>query len=345
MKRFSCYLSLVAFWVVLGTSPLAWGQKSGSQGASEARNPDQAKDATATDSKSPSAANKENKQNDNKQNDKAKDDKAKQDEPKFVRLVRNEKGEVTALQTAIVRYVPKDPNREGLQVDLVGAVHIGEKPYYEELNNRFEKYDSLLYELVADEGTKIQKGDTSSRHPIGALQNGMKDLLGLEHQLACVDYNKKNFVHADMSPSEFAKSMENRGESIWSMIFDILVASIEQQSKGKNRLNQYEILFALFDKDRANSLKRILAEQFEKMESFTAALNGPKGSTILTERNKTALAVLKKRIEAGDKKLGIYYGAAHLADMEKRLSDDFGLKRSEEQWVTAWSIKPKAPQK
>ncbi len=271
--------------------------------------------------------------------------KAKPDEPKFLRLVRNEQGEVTEMQTAIVRYVPKEPGREGLQVDLVGAVHIAEKPYYEDLNKRFEKYDSLLYELVAPEGTKIKKGETSSRHPIGALQNGMKDLLGLEHQLACVDYTKKNFVHADMSPDEFSKSMADRGESIWTMVFSLMAAGMAQQGPGKGQANEFEILFALFDKDRANSLKRILAEQFEQMEALSLALNGPKGSTILTERNKTALAVLKKKIDGGDKKLAVFYGAAHLPDMEKRLAEDFGLKRAEEQWVTAWTIKPKAAKK
>ena len=32
------------------------------------------------------------------------------------------------------------------------------------------------------------------------LQNGMKDMLELEHQLQHIDYHKDNFVHADMSP-------------------------------------------------------------------------------------------------------------------------------------------------
>ena len=266
---------------------------------------------------------------------------AKADEPpKFLRLVRDDKGDVTAMQTAVVRYVPKEAGREGLQVELVGAVHIGEKAYYDELNKLFEGYDSLLYELVAKEGTKIPKGETSSRHPIGALQNGMKDLLGLEHQLACIDYNKKNFVHADMSPDQFEKAMVDRGESIWTMVFRAVGAGMAKESKGGST-SEFDILLALFDKDRSTVLKRILAEQFEDMDEMTAAFNGPDGSAILTERNKTALAVLKKEIEGGKKKIGVFYGAAHLPDMDKRLNEDFGLKRADEKWVTAWTIKPK----
>ena len=64
------------------------------------------------------------------------------------------------------------------------------------------------------------------------------------------------------------------------------------------------------------------------------------GSVILTERNKVALEVLKKRLEKGDKKIGIFYGAAHLADMEERLIGEFGLKKGKTVWNDAWSMKP-----
>jgi len=36
-------------------------------------------------------------------------------------------------------------NDQGVTVHLVGAVHIGDKKYYEELNKDFEGYDALLY--------------------------------------------------------------------------------------------------------------------------------------------------------------------------------------------------------
>ncbi|HZZ70700.1 MAG TPA: hypothetical protein VFE24_00495 [Pirellulales bacterium] len=263
-------------------------------------------------------------------------------ETKFIRLVRNDKGDVTAMQTAVVSYVPKDKSQAGLQVDLVGAVHVADKAYYEQLNKLFEKYDVVCYELVAPEGTKIQKGETSSRHPIGALQNGMKDMLGLEHQLSCIDYNAKNFVHADMSPDEFSKTMADRGETIWTMIFRAMGSGMAQQSnRGGNGPSEIDILMALFDHDRADALKRVVAEQFEDMEGMSSAFNGPDGSAILTERNKKALEVLKKEIDGGKKKIAIFYGAAHLPDMEKRLEKEFDLKRADEKWLTAWDIKPK----
>src|SRR3954454_22896760 len=85
---------------------------------------------------------------------KAADDKAAKhgkDEHKFIRLTRDAHGDPQAMETCIVHYVPaKEGDRPGLSVDLIGAVHVGEKSYYDQLNKAFEKYDALLFELVAD---------------------------------------------------------------------------------------------------------------------------------------------------------------------------------------------------
>ena len=80
---------------------------------------------------------------------------AEKDEPKFIRVRRSDKGKPLAMETSVVRYV--SPERPGVKVDLVGAIHIGDKSYYDELNKLFDSYDVVLYELVAPEGTKIPK--------------------------------------------------------------------------------------------------------------------------------------------------------------------------------------------
>ena len=66
------------------------------------------------------------------------------------------------LETSITRYELKNADGKTVTVDLIGAVHVGEKEYYEALNKRFEQYDSMLYELVAPEGTVIPKGGRAS---------------------------------------------------------------------------------------------------------------------------------------------------------------------------------------
>lgn len=266
----------------------------------------------------------------------------KKDEAKenFIRVARNEKGAALSMDTAIARYVSADGKRPEVIVDLIGAVHIGEKGYYDELNTKFEDYEVLLYELVAPPNTKIPKGAKGgSAHPIAALQKGMQSMLGLEHQLECIDYTKNNFVHADMSPDEFAKSMKDRGESFGQMFFRAIGSGMAQQATGKQGTSDFEMLSALFAKNRAQKLRNAMAGQFENMESQIMMFDGPDGSTILTERNRKAFEVLKAQIEAGKKKIGVFYGAAHLPDMDKRLLADFGMKRHGElSWVKAWSL-------
>ena len=266
---------------------------------------------------------------------------------RFMRVRRNDKGNPVAMETAVTAYVSANDSKPGVSVDLIGAVHVGEKSYYDQLNQLFDTYDVVLYELVAPQGTVVNKDARTkgaSTHPIGLLQDGMKSMLGLEHQLDCIDYTKKNFIHADMSPDEFNKSMADRGESFMKMFLKMMGQGMAQQQKGDGG-GDAALLMALFSRDRNLKLKIAMAEQLENAESQLDVLGGPEGSTIISERNKKALEVLTKELAAGKKKIGIFYGAGHFADMQDRLLKDFELKRSSEKWLIAWSLEKAAPKK
>lgn len=263
----------------------------------------------------------------------------------WVRLLRNDDDELIALQTAIIRYVPRNQNgtvtENGVSVDLVGAIHVGDRAYYRELNRRFEQYDALLYELVAPDGTVVPLGrGTSNAHPVGALQNSMKRMLELEHQLEQIDYTRANFFHADMSPDEFADSMKIRDEGFMQMYFRLLGQSIGRQSKlaAKGEASDLQMLAALFTADRARQLKSALAKQLAEMETLFLDLGGVKGSTLISERNKVALEVLREKIAAGKRRLGIFYGVGHLSDMDQRLREDFDMEPVSITWLTAWDL-------
>ncbi len=263
---------------------------------------------------------------------------ADNDDDKFLRVTRDDDGNPLSLDTAVVSYIAAMGGNKGLRVDLVGAVHVGEKSYYEALNGLFNEYDVVLYELVAPEGTRIEKGaKADSRHPLGMMQGGMKDMLKLEHQLEQVDYTKENFVHADMSPEDFAKSMKDRGESFLGMFFRAMGQGMAQQSK-ENQVSDADILIALFSRDRDLKLKQLMATQFEDLETAMTAFSGPDGSTIIHERNNVALAVLGEQIKAGKKKIAVFYGAGHLPDMHEKLEKDFQLTRDNVRWLPAWKL-------
>ena len=271
-------------------------------------------------------------------------DDAERPGAKWVRLLKSAAGDPLAMQTAIVRYVKPGKHADAgapVTVDLIGAIHVGDEEYYRRLNKRFEDYDALLYELVAPEGAVIEKGrGTSNAHPVGALQNGLKSFLDLEHQLEHIDYTQKNFVHADMSPEQFSQTMKDRGESFMQMYFRLMGQELARQSQQQAQGTQFELFAAFFSSDRNRRLKIALANQFEDMEAMLAGFGGPDGSTIITERNRVALEVLSRQINEGKRKLGVFYGAGHLADMDKRLREEFGLEPVKVTWLDAWNLRP-----
>lgn len=259
-------------------------------------------------------------------------------QPLFLRIVRDEGNYLEAMETAITQYVRRLPNGKSIHVDLVGAVHVADREYFDKLNQLFTKYDALLYELVAPASARIPKGESRESSGVSMLQSGLVDLLDLDFQLECIDYTKKNFVHADMSPKEFTKSMADRGESVAQLVFQIIAEAAANPNPSVHGPTDIDLLAAFFAPDRAMRLKRILAEQFQNMESMITVLQGPKGSTLLTERNAKALQVMEREIRGGKNKLGIFYGVAHLAHLHQCLTQELGFELRSQSWLVAWKL-------
>jgi len=257
----------------------------------------------------------------------------------FMRVRKNSAGKPEALETSVTRYETVNAAGEPVIVDLIGVVHIGEKDYYQELNKHFVKYDALLYELVAPEGTRIPKGgrgEGDGLNPLAAMQMGMKSMLELEFQLEHIDYTPDNFIHADMSPEEFMESMKKNDESFGKLLLE----AIGQGMKGETRtdVSSGDLLAAMFSKNPAMKLRRTMAQQMRDMEGGMAIFEGREGSTIIDHRNAKALEVMKREIANGKKRVAIFYGAGHLPDMERRLMSDFQMKRGGQFWLTAWKL-------
>jgi len=259
----------------------------------------------------------------------------------FVRVSHDSKGKPISLDTAITRVV----SSQGWTVDLVGAVHLGEKEYYDRLNSDFRAYDAVLYELIADSSPGQKPipvaGDTSN--PLSALQSGLCKMLGLQFQLDWIDYRPTNFIHADISPDEFAKSMEKRHESMGQMLLRILKASAADSSTteedpGKDLDLIGIMLHGPSPKDR-HILRLMMADSFTNLDQLNDILNGPNGSTLLHTRNDKALKVLRREIQAGKRHLAIFYGAAHMPDMLAKLRKDPAVKLGGQRWLFSWDLK------
>jgi len=272
----------------------------------------------------------------------------KKPEPsKFLRIQRDEKKQPAVLETATVRYVPASGEGD-LVVDLIGVVHIGEKDYYQKLNKQFEQYDVLLYELVAPQGARPPKGGKKDNdNPLGMIQKMAKMVLQLDSQLEVVDYTKKNFVHADMSPEEMMEAIKKRGDDGLTLTLGILGDVLRQQNKEKMKgkdqpkdpLPDIDLADLLLDPDAPVKLKRMMAQQFEDLDDPDGGLGKTVGVILIEDRNKAAMKVFQKEMAKGKKKIGIFYGAAHMPDFEKRLREDYGLKKKSEEWLPAWDLR------
>jgi len=257
--------------------------------------------------------------------------------PEFIRIQRNENRDPVALQTAIAKYVPAG-GEKGAEIDLVAVVHIGEQAYYERLNKEFEKYDALLYELVAPEGNKPPKGgEMKSDNPLAMLQQGMTFFLGLEHQLEVVDYRKSNFIHADLSPEGMKKAMKERGDDEMTIILGVIADLLRKRNLDADKPEPQAPDISLTDLLNPKKFKRIMAQQFEDAGG-DVSLGGTINRLLVEDRNKACIKVLQQQLTAGKKKIAIFYGAAHMPDFDKRLKEDFGMKRTESEWITAWNL-------
>jgi hypothetical protein len=262
----------------------------------------------------------------------------------FIRVEQNEKA--TELQTAVVRFTKGDAS-----VELVGAIHIADKKYYHALNTRFTGYDALLWEGIgngkpaapaeireeeavteelAPEAMPVpkKKGKLDGLH--GAYEAGAK-WLDLAYQMKEIDYTRANFVHADLSIEEFTALQEQRGESLLGFV---LKAGLEADSKGVKQPSTFKLLTSLI-RGSKNGLKRELVHTLGAGDDQVAGLAGE--SVIISDRNAKCLEVLAREVEAGKKKLGIFYGAAHFPDMVKRLVEA-GWVQTGTEWMTAWDI-------
>lgn len=254
----------------------------------------------------------------------------------FVRFVAV--GDGGHLDTAVTTY-----EKDGVEVVFYGAVHIADKSVYEELNDRFTTCDVLLYELVGPEDYRPGK-DREERgfNPVSLLQNGLRHGLELSFQLDEIDYQVDNFVHADMTPQEFQSSMEERGESLLSIMFNMMAQGMQQQRAadeeggGEGSAAEFDLVQAFRSGHGRHLLRMSFASQLEQMEMLAA---GGEGSTLLEGRNEKCLQVLRREIDNGHRRLGIYYGAAHLPHLEMRLVRDLGFRKTGHEWLVAWDCK------
>ena len=251
----------------------------------------------------------------------------------FTRVDEDPDGMPRALQLGIVTYAGR-----GISVDLVSAIHIGDPSYYAELNDRFRDYDALLYELVAPAGIDINEQVAKRKGLLSRTQVTLTKVLDLSFQLDEIDYSPPNFVHADLSPSEFRQSMEDRDESLYVYFWRVFFASMNEYAKDPLGLRDMQMLGSMVTSGQDNSLKTMMAYEMTNLDAVQDILGEDSDSAIVGARNERAIEVLRNELDAGARRIGIFYGVAHMPDLEERLINEVGLSYAETVWVDAWNL-------
>lgn len=269
----------------------------------------------------------------------------------YLKVVRDEFGKPVKLQAAVVEF----RNPAGQSVTLVSAIHVGEKEYYSRLNQHFKTYDSVLYEMVLDipkhvahqnkmrqligRDKKEPRIDTrkAGKDTVSRLQVKLAEILDLDYQLTSIDYSAPNFRHADLTTEEFEEARLQKKQGPTEILENFLQGDDAKGPPEYRALSQLPILKILASgptpKERA-AIKIGLATYFAESRDISDEIEG---EVLIKLRDQHAIEILKSRLAKNEKKIAIFYGAAHMPDLARRLRElDFSpLSKS---WISAWKL-------
>lgn len=176
------------------------------------------------------------------------------------------------------------------------------------------------------------------------IQAKLANALGLEFQLAAVDYNRAAWRNSDMTVDELQEKLEASGLS-GGALFSLL-----DGSSLSSKLVSFILSFIEGNPALAMTCKVMLVETISHSDEMLAAQAGKGGKemakmaafmrVLVVDRNEVVMKDLRAVIdeEPEVKTVALFFGAGHLPDMEKRLVEEFGYERSGEQWFTGMDL-------
>jgi hypothetical protein len=263
----------------------------------------------------------------------------------------------TAAQTLSAEYRPAGGS--GPTVWLVGVAHIGEPDYYRAIQERLDRCTTVLFEGVDGASMKeMRRGGRESD-----LQGKIARSLGLVYQLEAIDYDRAHFLNGDLSTEELREEIrENTSpgaapEAV-EKTFDSLVGALKGQPLGGPAMNggapdigaaADQLLKMATNSDQSREFtKALLVEAMGQAGELLAVVSQQspemKGllDLILTRRNEALLRHLRAQLakaKSGES-IAVFYGAAHMDEIEQTLRAELGYTRAAEQWETAFTAEP-----
>lgn len=301
-------------------------------------------------------------------------DPAKPPQP-YMRITRATNG-AASLDIAVREFQPTD--KRSPKIYLVAVSHLGEEAYYSQLQNMLENTDRVLFEGVraSAERAKPQPRDPNSpprpkmpKPQAGeySLQSDMAKSLGLKFQLEAIDYERPHFLNSDMTIAQISEVL-NPGQHIGPPS-DAPGNTSRPAPKADEDSGSAQFENLLSAMDGSGFLGKVLQiglrfiGSSEKMQAlvklaFIEVLGGLDGdlsnleipapglkellNVLIDKRNAVVIEDVRAAMHEANapKSIAIFYGAAHMPNMEMKLRNDLGYRPVQDQWFQAFSVDP-----
>ena len=276
------------------------------------------------------------------------DEGEKNVESKWVR-VRTENGAPVAFETSVARftgqYVGDDGTSRDVVVDLIGAIHIADREYYETLNERFKEYDVVVFELVSDSDEVPSKEEIEnenreiSLNPLNIIplfQQVSAKALNLTYQMNGIDYGAPNLRRGDCGTLELIAQTIANGDVVNFFISSYVSSALDMEAG----VGEGIALALVCSSNKRLAARRLFARELEASEKEDLAKEElGRENAIIHFRNRKAIDVARRELDAGRERVGIFFGAGHMPHLAKLLETEFGLTSSGDvDWISAWDL-------
>lgn len=272
----------------------------------------------------------------------------------------------STLQTLSAEYKPA--GGAGPSVWLIGVAHLGTRDYYTALQKRLDAQSSVLFEGVG--GEKMTSG---AKAEAGGIQGQLATALGLVFQLDAIDYQRPHFANSDLTPEGLNEAIERRAgtpagdggtrapsalereanapggrvppsEKVSRETFDQLMGALHGEGELAESLGGMIALMGSTPQMRETTklmLVEALGQAGEIIDLAKAASPEMRDlfDVLITERNAEVIRQLDTQLETlrPDQTIAVFYGAAHMDEIARRLTTDLRFTPAAQHWDTAFT--------
>ena len=283
----------------------------------------------------------------------------------------DEKGGGRVLQ--VVARTLASPAEQGPTVTLLGVSHVGDRSYYEKIQKKLDAAELVLFEGVGFGDDGPPKGNRDDGGGVSELQLSLASSMGLVFQLQAIRYDRPHFRNSDISPEALLSKLQggkgkpsakggsggkedapDKGEpggktdkgNFESRQFvkalsgdSILFSFLSKALKFFGKSPQFRALMKLAIVEALGSIEgdvtRLAEASGPGMRKFMRALLEDRNAIVFRDLRK----VLKQK--KPPKSIVVFYGAAHMPDLEERIVEKLGFKPAGDEWLTAFGVNPK----